>query len=43
MERKFPGSGNIKASVLEGRMAGRCESKEEHFQMELARAAWARS
>ena len=43
MERKFPGSGNIKASVLEDRMAGRCESKEEHFQMELARAAWARS
>lgn len=43
MERKFPGSGNIKASVLEGGMAGRCESKEEQFQMELVRAAWARS
>lgn len=38
MERKFPGSGNIKASVLEGGMAGRCESKEEQFQMQLARA-----
>ena len=43
MERKFPGRGNIKASVLEGGMAGRYESKEEQFQMELVRAAWARS